>query len=142
MEQEQKHLAIERGEIPPLIARLRRELDKLLDEAAKAVPGVTERKLDQVADLERSIKDQQARLTRVVERLEALEGVAEDTAWITNELGRFDTVWDSMNADNRGRFVRCLVRAVRYDEVEGTVHTEFVDTDEVAALSLVEVPTS
>jgi hypothetical protein len=33
------------------------------------------------------------------------------------------------------------VREVRYDEVEGTVHTEFVDTDEDAALSLVDTPT-
>jgi len=141
VEREQKHLTIERAEIPSLVARLRRELDKLLDEAAKGIPGVTERKLDQVAALERSIKDQQARLTRVIERLEALEGVADDTAWITKELGRFETLWDSMNADNRGRFVRCLVREVRYHEADGTVHTEFVDTDEAAALSLVEVPT-
>ena len=42
-------------------------------------------------------------------------------------LGDFDTVWDVLTIDNRGRLVRALVRRVEVDEANGCVTAVLVN---------------
>ena len=61
--------------------------------------------------------------------LAAIDQTEIETQWVIESLTHFDTVWDALNPENRGRLVRAVVEKVEVDEPSGQVTAVLVDLD-------------
>lgn len=115
VEERRCDLAIERKRLPVEIAKLAAEGSKLVDKVGKVKGGATtllDRRLESVgAELSRS----ERRLADVEREIAALEAVEVEAGWVAKCMADFDTVWDLLTSENRGRLLRAVVERVDYD---------------------------
>jgi DNA invertase Pin-like site-specific DNA recombinase len=117
----------ERQRLPTDIAALSTE-GKRLVETASSVTGTGRRLLDaklqekgdQLGRLER-------RLVEVQRRLALLDQIELEASWVTSCLTKFDKVWETLSAENRGRLVRAVISRVEVDEPKNDVQTYLAD---------------
>jgi len=107
--------------LPADVLRLRQESGAL----AEKVAGVTGAA---VAVLEQRLTETSEALARTEEMLRQVDrGIAllaqaeVDARWVARSLANFESVWDVMTPENRGRLVRALVENVEVDGATGSV---------------------
>lgn len=58
----------------------------------------------------------EARLAEVERELASLENVEVEAGWVAQCLADFNTCWDVLTPENRGRLIRALVHRIEVDE--------------------------
>jgi site-specific DNA recombinase len=120
-------LVAERQELPSKIAAISSE-GKRLVESLTNVNGSGRRLLDtKLQETGDQLGRLEARLREVEHQIGVLDGCEIEAEWISRCLADFDQVWDTLNAENRGRLVRAVIERVEVDEPKGDVRAFIAD---------------
>ena len=119
----------ERQALPAAIAKLSSEGRNLVETIGQT-KGTAHRLLEErIEDIGDQLAKRERRLTEVQHALAAIDQTEIETQWVIESLTHFDTVWDALNPENRGRLVRAVVEKVEVDEPSGHVTAVLVDLD-------------
>ena len=117
----------ERASLPTKIAALSTD-GKRLVETASNVSGTGRRLLDgKLQETGDQLGRLEQRLVEVQRRLALLDQIELEASWVTSCLSRFDTIWETLSAENRGRLVRAVISRVEVDEPKNDVRTYLAD---------------
>ncbi len=107
--------------LPADVQRLRLKCGALVEKVASAAGpamAVLEQRLTETSEALARTEE----MLRQVDRGIALLAQAEvDARWVARSLANFESVWDVMTPENRGRLVRALVENVEVDGATGSV---------------------
>lgn len=113
---EREDLLIERRDLPAKIAKLTGDGRHLADTIRDvSVPGkrfVEER----FAEIGNHLGHLEALLAEVERELASLDNVKVEAGWVARCLANFNTCWDVLTPENRGRLIRALVHRIEVDE--------------------------
>jgi site-specific DNA recombinase len=116
VEARRKDLLIERRDLPAKIAKLtgdgRHLADSLRDVSVPGKKFVEER----FAKIGEDLGQCEARLADVERELVSLDNVEVEAGWVAQCLADFNTCWDVLTPENRGRLIRALVHSIEVDE--------------------------
>jgi hypothetical protein len=116
VEARRKDLLIERRDLPAEIAKLtgdgRHLADTLREVSAPGKEFVEER----FAEISEHLGQLEARLADVERELASLDNVEVEASWVARCLADFNTCWDVLTPENRGRLIRALVHRIEVDE--------------------------
>jgi len=56
-----------------------------------------------------------------------LDQIELEASWVTSCLTKFDKIWETLSAENRGRLVRAVISRVEVDEPKNDVQTYLAD---------------
>ena len=120
-------LLVERDRLPIAIGKLSAEGKRLVD-ALVEVDGPARRLLDErLRDVGTNLAAHEARLATVEGQLAAIDDLEVEAGWVAQTLTNFDSVWDVLSTDNRGRLVRAAVMRVDVDEPAGKITATLAD---------------
>lgn len=109
-------LLIERRDLPAKIAKLtsdgRHVADTIRDVNAPGKKFVEER----FAKIGEDLGQLETRLADVEHELASLDNVEVEAGWVARCLADFNTCWDVLTPENRGRLIRALVHRIEVDE--------------------------
>jgi DNA invertase Pin-like site-specific DNA recombinase len=72
----------------------------------------------------------ESELATARKHVDAIDAAQAESAWLSDQLGSFDAVWDLLEPENRGRLLRGLVRTVNVDEPAHKIEIVFAPLDE------------
>jgi DNA invertase Pin-like site-specific DNA recombinase len=117
----------ERQRLPAEIASLSDEGKRLVETIA-TVNGGARRLLDErLAEVGEQLAHCEARLAAAERELANLDDIEIDAAWVARCLTDFDSVWDVLTPENRGRLLRAVVQRVEVDEPANKVSVFITD---------------
>ena len=120
-------ILVERHDLPSKIATLSSEGKRLVDSVGN-VNGAGQRLLDEKLQ---EVGDQLGRLEgrqrEIDHRLSLVDTFEVEAEWVSSCLADFNRVWDTLNAENRGRLVRAVIERVEVDEPKGDVRAFIAD---------------
>jgi hypothetical protein len=120
-------LMAERKELPSKIAALSSEGKRLVDSVSN-VNGAGHRLLDEkLQEVGEQLGLIEGRLREVDHRLSLVDTFEVEAGWVSSCLADFNRVWDTLNAENRGRLVRAVIERVEVDEPKGDVRAFIAD---------------
>ncbi len=126
-EVQRKELACERRGLPGSIASLSAEVNRLIDTLPDTT-GTARGLLDKrIRDLAEQLGRCEARLAQVEKELVALDELEIEAGWVAKCLSDFDSVWEMLSLENRGRLVRAVVHHVEVNEPEHQVIAVLAD---------------
>jgi site-specific DNA recombinase len=116
-----KDLRTERQKLPPEIATLSAE-GKRLVEAIAEVNGAGRRLLDErLQEVGDQLGRCEARLAAAEREIANLDAIEVEASWVAQCLTDFDSVWDVLTPENRGRLLRAVVQRVEVNEAANQV---------------------
>ena len=116
VEARRKDLLIERRDLPAKIAKLTGEGRGLADNVRDInAPGrkFLEERFEKLGE---HLGHLEARLAEVERELASLQNVEVEAGWVAQCLADFNTCWDVLTPENRGRLIRALVHRIEVDE--------------------------
>jgi hypothetical protein len=124
---ERTSLLAERHDLPSKIAALSSE-GKRLVESVSVVNGAGQRLLDaKLQEVGEQLGRLEGRQREVDHRLSLVDTFKVEAEWVSICLADFNRVWDTLNAENRGRLVRAVIERVEVDEPKGDVRAFIAD---------------
>jgi hypothetical protein len=122
-----KDLLTERQKLPPEIATLSAEGKGLVETIAE-VKGVARRLLDErLQEVSDQLGRCEARLAAAERELATLDAMEIEATWVARCLSEFDSVWDVLTPENRGRLLRAVVERVEVNERANQVSVFITD---------------
>ena len=126
---QRRAIQVEGKALPAEIARLSTEGRNLVETLGQA-RGAAHRLLEErIEDIGEQLATHERRMAEVQRALTSLARTEIEARWVADSLAHFDTVWDAMNLENRGRLVCAVVETVEIDERSGQVTAVLVDLD-------------
>jgi hypothetical protein len=126
---QRKAIETERQALPGAIAKLSAEGRNLVETIGQT-KGTAHRLLEErIEEIGEQLAKYERRLAEVQHALAAIDQTVIETQWVIESITHFDTVWDALNMENKGRLVRAVVEKVAVDECSGQVTALLVDLD-------------
>jgi site-specific DNA recombinase len=106
-------------------ARVRVEVGRLVDAAAKSSGGANQALLDRLAKDQERLDDLERRLSEIAEQRTNLEAIQIDEQELGRVLERFDPIWDMMLTPEKERILKLLIEKIGYDGATGMLSFAF-----------------
>ena len=123
-----------RSGLPGDIERIRQESLALAEKCVGATGPVRDLLDQRLAEATETLARSEDLLRQVDQSLALLTQAEVDAHWVARTLSDFESVWDVMTLENRGRLVRALIESVHIDGASGSV------TVTLARINLPPVP--
>jgi site-specific DNA recombinase len=101
------------------IARVRADVGRLVDAAAKSSGGANQALLDRLAKDQERLGALERRLSEVGEQRANLEAIQIDEQELGRVLKRFDPIWKVLLTPEKERVLRLVIERIDYDGVTG-----------------------
>jgi site-specific DNA recombinase len=96
-------------------ARVRAEVGRLVDAAAKSSGGANQALLDRLAKDQERLDALERRLSEIGEQRAGLEAIRIDEQDLGRTLERFDPIWEVLLAPEKERILRLLIERINCD---------------------------
>jgi site-specific DNA recombinase len=120
-----RELAREAKGLTKEAARVRAEVGRLVDAAAKSSGGANQALLDRLAKDQERLNGLERRLSEIREQRAGLEAIRIDEQELGRVLGRFDPIWNVLLTPEKERILRLLIERIDYDGATGTLSFAF-----------------
>jgi site-specific DNA recombinase len=122
-----RDLLTERQKLPSEIATLSAEGKRLVETIAD-VNGAARRLLDErLQEVSDQLGRCEARLAAAEREIANLDAMEIEATWVARCLTEFDSVWDVLTPENRGRLLRAIVQRVEVNEPANQVSVFIAD---------------
>jgi len=122
---EKRVLAREAKRLTKETTRVRSEVGKLVDAAAKSSGGANQALLDRLAKDQERLNALERRSSEIGEQQANLEAIRIDEQELGRVLERFDPIWDVLLTPEKERILRLLIETIDYDGATGMLSFVF-----------------
>jgi site-specific DNA recombinase len=129
----QKHrpaIAAEVTRLTAAVAKTSEASARLAERMASAKPSARDAMVIRADRLYLDLAKHETDLAEARKRLAAIDAADAEAKWLAEQLGSFDSVWEVLTPEFRGRLLRGLVRTVQVDEPNHKIAIVFAPLDE------------